>query len=365
MPRGKFKTMFDNLAVACRHMLDGPHGRFIRPEHGLSVLYGEPPPTIDLAIVSFQNHAGNRPLFDPTGRPWPERFLHADEREDNFPPGECVRRAFESHGLTDTLLERTLAINAIYPNAPISDSALWLGAEGSYGAWRRFSTSWTALVLEQVCPKAILLLGGKAKLAMGRKLAGMPLVEAAHVAAAAEESADAIDDAAFRRLKKLLGARQQAGGRPNHPFASPELNEIHDYWTTKRGQRRMPSRRDIDPTEIPRLLSNLMLIDVSRDPFRFGYRLIGTNVVDATGENRTGKCFDAVDFFAANPTVKAEYITVATTGEPFHSFEPFYRPDTRLEYDVERLLLPLSSDGATVDMLLVYFHFKSGPFRRD
>ncbi|MGH6930345.1 MAG: PAS domain-containing protein, partial [Dongiaceae bacterium] len=173
---------------------------------------------------------------------------------------------------------------------------------------------------------------------------------------------DAVYDAPFRRLKKLLGVEQQPGAGSTHPFESAELNEIYGYWLAKKGQRRMASRRDLDPTEIPRLLRNMMLIDVSRDPFRFGYRLIGTNVVDATGENRTGKDFDVVGFFSANPTIKQEYVTVATTGEPLHSFEPFYRLDTRREYDVERLLLPLSSDGVTVDMILVYFHFKTGAY---
>ena len=145
-------------------------------------------------------------------------------------------------------------------------------------------------------------------------------------------------------------------------FASAELNEIHAYWLAKRGQRRMPARQDIEPTEIPRLLRNVMLIDVFHDPPRFRYRLIGTNVVDATGENRTGECFDSVDFFAANPIVREQYAAAVATGEPVHSLEPFYRLDTGRAYAVERLLLPLSSDGATVDMLLVYFHFKSGGF---
>jgi hypothetical protein len=145
-------------------------------------------------------------------------------------------------------------------------------------------------------------------------------------------------------------------------FASQEMNQIHAYWQAKRGERRMPSRWDINPTEIPRLLRNLMLIDVLYAPIRFRYRLIGTNVVDATGENRTGKCFDTVDFITANPIVREQYVAAVTSGEPVHSTEPFQRLDNRLEYEVERLLLPLSSDGVAVDMILVYFHFKSGSF---
>lgn len=146
------------------------------------------------------------------------------------------------------------------------------------------------------------------------------------------------------------------------PFESPEMNEIYTLWLAKRGWRRMPARPDIDPTEIPRLLPNVMLVDVFHAPLRFRYRLIGTNVVSATGEDRTGKSFDNVEFFAANPIVMQQYASVVATGEPIHSTEPFYRLDNRRTYDVERLLLPLSADGVTVDMILVYFHFRSGEF---
>jgi hypothetical protein len=145
-------------------------------------------------------------------------------------------------------------------------------------------------------------------------------------------------------------------------FDSAELNAIYDYWLAKRGRRRMPSRQDIDPIKIPKLLPNLMLIDVSYEPIKFRYRLVGTRVVDATGENRAGKDFDTVDFIKSNPTVMEQYIAIVTTGEPLHSLEPFHRRDTGQPYEVDRLLLPLSSDGVTVDMILVYFRFKSGAY---
>jgi hypothetical protein len=145
-------------------------------------------------------------------------------------------------------------------------------------------------------------------------------------------------------------------------FDSAELNAIYDYWLAKRGRRRMPSRKDIDPTEIPNLLPNLMLIDVSQDPIKFCYRLVGTRVVDATGENRAGKDFGSVDFIKTNPMVMLQCVTTATSGEPLHSLEPFYRRDTRQPYEVDRLLLPLSSDGIAVDMILVYFRFKTGAY---
>jgi len=208
LPSEIFKAMFDNLALACRHMLGGPHGRALAPGRGISVLYGAPPAAIDLVMVSFQNHVCDTPLFDPAGRPWPERLVHADERLDLFPFGARLRRVFAAHGLTETLRERTLAINAIYPDAPVGDSALWLCGEGTHGAWRRFSTSWTALLIEQIRPKAVLMLSRKATLAIGHKVGGSPVVEAIHFATPTAGRDDAIYDMPFAQLVELLGARR-------------------------------------------------------------------------------------------------------------------------------------------------------------
>ena len=207
MSRETFKTMFDNLATACGHMLRGPYGRGLDPGRGISVLYGAPPATIDLAMVSFQNHDCERPLFDPVGRPWPERLVHADERLDPFAYGAQMRRVFAAHGLTDTLFERTLAVNAVYPDAPADESDLWLHGEGGHGAWRRFSTSWTALLIEQIQPKAVLLLGPAATRAIHPKLRRTPVVEAPAFAAPAAGQDDAVYDAPFERLAQLPDVR--------------------------------------------------------------------------------------------------------------------------------------------------------------
>jgi hypothetical protein len=199
--------MFDNLALACRQVLRGPHGRALAPDRGISVLYGAPPAAIDLIMVCFQNHDCANPMFDPTRRsPWPEHLVHADEGLDPFPFGERMRRVFEAHGLTRTLCERTLGVNAIYPDAPPGDAEFWLCGEGSYGAWRRFSTSWTGVLIEQIRPKAVLLLGRKAALAMRDKLGGAPAVEAMHFATAITARDDSVYDLPFGELAELLGS---------------------------------------------------------------------------------------------------------------------------------------------------------------
>jgi hypothetical protein len=148
-------------------------------------------------------------------------------------------------------------------------------------------------------------------------------------------------------------------------LGEPDLIRFYDYWTSLRGDRVMPSRKDVDPLHIPReLLPNLMLIDVLREPRRYRYRLIGTHVVTATGEDRTGRTFGNVGFFKDHPDILDQYDRVVDTGQPLHSLEPFTNFASGSTYEVDRLLLPLSSDGRTVDMLVVLFHFKTGPFAR-
>jgi hypothetical protein len=143
----------------------------------------------------------------------------------------------------------------------------------------------------------------------------------------------------------------------------PGLIRFYDYWAALRRGRALPSRRDIDPLQVPRgYLPNLMLIDVLDEPRRYRYRLVGTNVVAATGQDRTGRFFDEVPFFAANPAVLDQYETVAETRRPLHSLEPFTNLITGATYEVDRLLLPLSDDGTRVNTVLVLFQFHTGPY---
>lgn len=147
-------------------------------------------------------------------------------------------------------------------------------------------------------------------------------------------------------------------------LGDPLMIELYDYWAARRRDGRLPGRRDIDPVDLAKQLPNLMLIDILGPPLRFRYRLVGTQVVAASAEDRTGAFFDAVEFFRKNPVVMEQYQEVAETREPALSLEPFrnYVDDTT--YEVERLILPLASDGNAVDMVLVYFSFKTGPWVR-
>ena len=138
------------------------------------------------------------------------------------------------------------------------------------------------------------------------------------------------------------------------PITDPRLREAHDYWRRKTGARAMPRRADIDPTEIPKLLPDVMLVDVLPEG-RYRYRLIGTENARAHGINATGRSLDEV---LPGPDYKAHVI--ALYDECVRTRRALYSECLFLslqqqgpERHTKVLFLPLSDDGASVNIVLV------------
>jgi len=72
------------------------------------------------------------------------------------------------------------------------------------------------------------------------------------------------------------------------PISHPRLQRLYAYWSTKKGQRKMPSRADIDVLDLRYMLGNIMLVDVVADvaggtPPRFRIRVHGSNLSQRAG----------------------------------------------------------------------------------
>ncbi|HEX7005586.1 MAG TPA: PAS domain-containing protein [Alphaproteobacteria bacterium] len=128
------------------------------------------------------------------------------------------------------------------------------------------------------------------------------------------------------------------------------LKALLDYWLEKKGDRRAPSRSDIDPLEIAPLLPFVMLIGVERTPLRFHYRLVGTEIVRNIGDDLTGHYLDEYVRLGRDAPMVRDYARVAAWGPPVCAVWEYTRDDGR-HVRYERLALPLSRDGKTVDML--------------
>jgi hypothetical protein len=142
--------------------------------------------------------------------------------------------------------------------------------------------------------------------------------------------------------------------------ADAALRQTLEYWQRLRGPRRMPARKDLNPADIPRLLPKLMLADVGRvdagtdfPPIRF--RLVGTEVVGRFGYELTGRNLSEIDYGDQADEIAALYRRTVDDGRPHFARIPF-RPGGDQFLYMQHLLLPLSDDGANVNMILTVVH---------
>ncbi len=140
----------------------------------------------------------------------------------------------------------------------------------------------------------------------------------------------------------------------------PELQQFLDSWLSKHGVGgRLPRREDIDPAEIPSLLPGITLLDVeqSANALRFKFRLLGTRHSFANQANFSGRYIEDVltsDDLAVNLTA---FMAIVGRRLPhYYRRGPITFRD-RIYPGFERVMVPLSSDGATINMLLGHYIF--------
>jgi hypothetical protein len=140
---------------------------------------------------------------------------------------------------------------------------------------------------------------------------------------------------------------------------SPRLREAYAYWDAKRRNKLMPSRKDIDPVEIPRLLPYVILIDVVREPLDFRYRLMGTQACDIMRGDFTGQLFSKIPG-KKERALWQEYDALVSSKAPMYWQTPYVGPERFLR-NFENILLPLSNDGVNVTMIFTVISFERGP----
>jgi hypothetical protein len=145
-------------------------------------------------------------------------------------------------------------------------------------------------------------------------------------------------------------------------FSDLRLRRFYDYWQGKRRGERLPGRQDIDPLEIPDLLPHISILDVvgTGTAMRFRFRLVGTANVRIAGREYTGAFID--DVFEAEDAARmgAAYREIVDRREPHYWVnQAAVRGNPPVRYS--RLMVPLATDGQTVDMLMGVFFFTDPP----
>ena len=135
--------------------------------------------------------------------------------------------------------------------------------------------------------------------------------------------------------------------------AYPDLVAILRYWNTKRGERFAPPRSAIDPTDFIESLPRVKLVDVLRGPegnLDFRFRLAGTAIGNILGTELTHLRPLDLQPPQFGTMVHKHYEQCVRERRPLlHKVEI---DSVRRIHNYARLLLPLSSDGEQVDMLM-------------
>jgi len=129
------------------------------------------------------------------------------------------------------------------------------------------------------------------------------------------------------------------------------LHRLYHDWMDRRGDREFPSRSDFDPYALKYVLGNLALIDVLYDPLRFRFRLHPTNMVFRLGVDLTGKFIDEMADQRHVLLAKEQFTEVVETRRPVVQSHHAVETDHRV-WNCEILVLPLSSEGSRIDMLM-------------
>lgn len=118
----------------------------------------------------------------------------------------------------------------------------------------------------------------------------------------------------------------------------------------------MPPRSSIDPADIPELLPHLGIIENADGQFR--YRLIGTTLAKQLGCDVTGGLVGS--YVPAGQALRDTVALVCTAAQPVFNTASYDAPN--LAHNSSVVLLPLSEDGAEVNMVIFLRIVRSEPY---
>src|SRR5215469_9616199 len=97
----------------------------------------------------------------------------------------------------------------------------------------------------------------------------------------------------------------------------PLVRQFYEYWRVVAPPGRLPGRQHIAPEDIVPLLSRLWMLEVFRDPLRFRYRLVGTDITRSVGLELTGRWLDEPQpRLFENENLRDRYRFMFATGQP-------------------------------------------------
>ena len=144
------------------------------------------------------------------------------------------------------------------------------------------------------------------------------------------------------------------------PFRFPEQFELFQLWSRKRGKRAMPSKADLQASELRPWLGDIHLIEVLEDGRDFRYLIFGTNIARYYDIEMTRRLASEWPE-GMRKAAFATYTRVTRDACPYLVRQNEIAGN-RL-FSNHRLVLPLSATGVAVDHVLT--HLRMVPGNRD
>lgn len=130
---------------------------------------------------------------------------------------------------------------------------------------------------------------------------------------------------------------------------APALRRLHAYWESRRGDRAIPARADIDPTDFAWALGAVSLMERLADG-DYLFRVDATTTAELFAVDMTGRRLAVYPDAPVRAMVQATLDAVVAARAPMLVYRDFVFNRAPRRYEL--LLLPLSAGGAAVDMIL-------------
>jgi hypothetical protein len=139
-------------------------------------------------------------------------------------------------------------------------------------------------------------------------------------------------------------------------IADPFLQGLYQHWRAKRGRRPYPTWSDFDPLDLRPWLGSINVVEVEPATGRFKFRIFGQSGASLLGVELTGRYADELPDYVVK-TVLGDYNTLIETGRTIYKQREIGMPGGRT-MRLMRLLMPLSSTGDNLDMILSAIRFE-------
>lgn len=137
-------------------------------------------------------------------------------------------------------------------------------------------------------------------------------------------------------------------------FTSDKQRDLYAYWLKIKGDRQMPRREDLNPVDIPHLLSAIWMADVVEgDEIHFKVRLFGTDLVRAFQREGTSMQLDEVSFTG---DIIERMNNLVKTKQGYYCECEFPTESEDIKH-YSTLTLPMSSDDENVDIIISALDF--------